>query len=219
MPLSYFSPGYRLLPQNLVSYTYMLKSQIPAKESLLLRLVASLAYMACLLQWFWAMVLYLPLIRQTNIMELFVTTPSEPRQIVATTPAEPSILMMIIVVLVTVILIGLTIYALAKTPGAIRKAGNTATNTTAKKVVIPAITGKKHISKKKLSVLTLKIEFMIKLALVVVAFIISSFAYLSPIPLEYRVILVTSGGLALLSLVFFVLEFCIKIRRRSNKKS
>ena len=198
---------------------YMFKSQVPTKESLLLRFVAAVAYIVCILQWFWAMVLYLPLIRDSHVLDLFITNPEQPRPIVETSPTEPSVWVMVFAVAITVAVLGLTIYVLVKTPKAIRTTGQKITHTTAKKYIVPAISGKKKLPQKKLYVLTLKVEFLIKLGLVIVPFVASLLAYISPLPFEYRVIAVSSATLASISFLFFTLEFMLKIRRRPGKKS
>ncbi|MDN5835708.1 MAG: hypothetical protein L0H36_03670 [bacterium] len=195
----------------------MLKSQVPVKESLLLRAVAAIAYIVCVLQWFWLLTLYLPLIREYELMEFFINNSEQPRDIIQTSPTEPSILMIVLAAVITIAIIGLTIYALVKTPGAIRNTGQKITHTAAKKYVVPAITHKKRLPQKKLHLMTLKVEFLIKLGFVIVPFAASLLAYLSPLPFEYRVVAVSSAALAATSFIFFTLEFVLKLGKRPSK--
>lgn len=145
----------------------------------LLQVIAVCAYLACLLQWAFVTIIVAVPFAQSGQLQSWGSSDTHPSQSLSI-PAGgvPSWVAIVFTVAIAIIVIAVTLISLARLPKAI---GVTAQKTTrrAAELVVPAITHKRKISPKKRSLLTARIIFDLKLALLVIPVMVVWFA---PIP-------------------------------------
>jgi hypothetical protein len=166
-----------------------------------------LGYASCLLQWLWVTLLYFPLLLKNDAFKTMVI----PEKSIQTTApliqfTMPPLIALIVGGIITLFVIGATIYVLARTPIAIARGGKKITHTPAD-ALVPIITHRKKVSAKKRRQLTSKLIVGIKLLLVILPLLVSFGAYLFATPIPYTVICVVAGFLACGSLVWFGAQY------------
>lgn len=169
----------------------------------------SLGYLLCFLQWFWAIMLYFSVIQSVAI--LFV--PSRADRHAAQTPhltfTPPSSLETAILVVVVIIMVAITLYALVMVPKSIVKTSNKVVHKTAESMAAIVIRAQHKEDTKKIRLkLTVELILLIKFLLIVIplAFITAS-GLLKEQPLAYSVTLTIGCSLAGLCIVSFAAQY------------
>jgi len=169
----------------------------------------SLGYLFCFLQWFWAVMAYFSVIQSAAV---FVSPdagqPVEPSHFTFT---QPNPLEAIILAIVTVLMIGVTIYVLIKTPVKIAKTSSKIVHKTTESVVPLVIKSQHKKDTKRLrDRITSKLVIMFKILLILIpaaATVLSGL--LDSRPLDYSIILVLAAGLTGFSVLFFGLQYLL----------
>ena len=175
----------------------------PSKRLLLVNAFGALFYLAVIMQWLWSLVAYLPyIITFLNGMQTPIEPSAEPVVSTVATSGPPSTILLIVGAVVTVAVIGATIWALIKLPSAVGKAGHKMTQQ-ASDYIVPVITNHAPISVQKKQYLTARIMIDIKLAVCIVPIVISAGTYLlaAAIPYEVTMLVAAALGIASLSLL------------------
>ena len=170
----------------------------------------TLGYMSVILQWLWVVVLYGPALMDTPLKQLFFPPEGEP---IITPPvheaATQSPLTIALAVGITIIVLAITIYVIIKAPSAVGKTGKKVTHSAAK-AVIPVITKHKPIKKEFRRKLTIRITALSKMFLVIIPLVgILPVQFLSELPVSFDIILIITVVNALLSLLFFGLQYAM----------
>jgi hypothetical protein len=168
-------------------------------------------YLFCLLQWFWAVMLYFSVIQSTT---LFISPDAGNRQIEQTsdfTLTLPDPLKWIVFVVVTIAMVALTVYVLIKMPMNIIKNSNKAVHKAAETVapMVMKVQHKKDTKKSRIK-LTARLILGIKVLLVVLplAFTLAS-GLLEKQYVDYSVASIIGYGLAFLSVGGFALQYLL----------
>ena len=173
-------------------------------------MLAVFAYISCVLLWLVALLPYGPGIIESDSFETFV--PSETSQPVVV-PAEPTqaflpqwLLFVIVAALVAGMLVAVVI-SLKSAPKAIGQTGQKFTHHAAE-AIIPVITHHRPLPAKKRKLLTARIIFYLKMAIIIIPLIV---AVLAPTPdisehFTRELLLVVVGVLAGWSLFLFCLQ-------------
>lgn len=124
-------------------------------------------------------------------------------------PPELSPLTAIIAAIITVAVLALTVVIALHAPVVVGKTGQKIT-TTAAKTVAPVITKHQPLPKKKQRLLTARLIALAKALLVITPLLgILPAQLLAELPLDATIILAIAGGTAVLSLIFFALQYAV----------
>ena len=166
------------------------KNMVKKRDSLWQRrtvnVFAALAYLILAIQWMFAVVVYLPFIASLlpeRTAEPSTTSVPEP---IFTAPNEGSVLSFFIIALVMIIMIGLTVYILAKIPSTIARTGRKAVKNSSAAVThaYAKVTHQKETKR-----LRLQLEHRVVVA-------IKIFLLAAPVALAYGVYLLPESELA-----------------------
>ena len=171
-------------------------------------------YLFTFLAWLWAggLVAY-PLFESGKLDYLLpdTTTTHSPTPTTLQIPQEVTL---IIGIIVTIVCFGIMIYALYSLPRTIGKTGSTVTHNAAR-ALVPVVTQKKKVSKKKARTLTSRITNTIKILLIVipvlVVLLIPEFS-----ALQKNVVLATTAILSVLALFNFGIQLIIAKASKLN---
>lgn len=142
----------------------------------------------------WAILPYMPgIIEFTKLFQATPEVPAEPLQ-VASASGPPSMLSLIIACAITAIIIGLTLYVLAKLPTTVAKSGQKITQR-ASDFIVPAITHHAKLPAKKRQRLTARVVVYLKLALCAAPIILSGCTYFIKTELGYDITMVVAATL------------------------
>ena len=178
-----------------------------SKRLLLVNVLGFFGYTSCLLQWLWAGVLLLPLVLRNENVKLFIMPkPSENPQRVVPSFDESSIALTVIAVIVTVIVMGLTLFVLLRLPIKFITASKRAVDTTAK-AALPIVTHHKPLPAKKKQVISLQLRMYVKLLLCVIPVGLLAITFVVDVDLDRAIVVVVGLFLAIGSLVWFGLEY------------
>jgi len=177
----------------------------------LVNFFGSLGYLACLLQWLWAVILYSDILKSiaSSFQSNAETAPVVDHSTVGfVAPSLPVIIFGAVVVLV---MIALTIWVIVKVPSEIAKASKKVVGETAERVA-PFVLKFQHkkITEKNRKKLTPRIIILIKLILLVlpIALAFSSILLDKPV-FVLSVVTYATLFLACISLIFFVLQYIL----------
>lgn len=168
----------------------------------------SMGYLFCLLQWFWAVLLYFSLF-QSAISFTLTSNDPRPESVAHPTVALPSQLEMGIVVVMTVVILAATLYALVKMPKNIAKAGSKLVHQTAD-AVAPAVIKAQHKkdTKKVRMKLAPKLTAIAKVLLIVIPMITGAFSgLLETLPIDYSIAVIVGIILGSGSALFFLVQY------------
>ena len=169
----------------------------------------SMGYLCCALAWFWTGMLYLNAVRSAV---LFVQPVADER-IAYDIPsvAIPSQLEVGIIVVVTIIMVLITLYALVKIPMSVAKSGGKIMQKTTDTLVPIAIKAQhKEDTKKNRMKIAPKLLILIKLFLVIVPIVLSMLSELfGKLPIDYSIAVIVSGGIGGLSVFFFSMQYLL----------
>ncbi len=169
----------------------------------------ALGYFSAMIQWLWAFVIVgYPLISHDRLSFL-LPKPSE-------TPPPPSIeyggftpIVMIIAVIFTLCIIGLTIYALIRLPATIGRKGSIVTHHTAS--AITPLIAKKHTTKMQQRLLSYRLTWWVKASLVLIPLLALVFAS-AETGLDRQVVATVGGFCAVCSALYFLIQRAIQWR-------
>ncbi len=177
-----------------------------SKKLLLVNTFGTLGYFSCIFSWAWVALLYLPMILENKyVVDFLIPVPSE--QI----PAEPIIttsspMMIIFAVIVTIVVIIATIIVLIKIPVAVAKTGKSVT-TKAANTAVPLITKGHSLPNSQKKRLTVNLIKLVKLLLVLLPVGATLMGVFIELPVPYDVTILVSSILALLTLLWFSLQY------------
>lgn len=180
----------------------------------------ALGYLLCLLQWFWATVLYLSVIQTVAT----ITTPDTHPQVVQYPTPEvtlPGPVLWITVGIITVTMIAVTIYAFIKAPAGAVKVSSNAVHRTAANVAPAAIKAQHKKDTKTLRMkITPQLVLIFKLLLIIIP-VGLTFAslFLKEQQVSYVIAIAIGAGLALLTTVSFTIQYILSrlFRLKANE--
>lgn len=184
----------------------------------IVNLLGTFGYISVIVQWLLiVIVLGAPLASNNTFKTLFLPTENT-QPIEASSVGIPGPIAFIFVILAVVFMIGLTVYAIYAVP---KTVGQVAGNVSKKgaKVVLPAITHHKKISKKREIKLIERITWSIKLIVIILPLLLLLIPVSDQLSIDQNV--VTSLGLLLAvpSLVWFSLQLTLsKLLKIDNQK-
>lgn len=169
----------------------------------------TLGYGSLLIQWLWVALLYGPLLLDQPVAKLLLPSdvPSKPAEPIAVVAPSPSIF--IVAGVITIVVVALTVYVLAKLPKVIGETGQRITQDTATALVTVATRHRplKPVKKRRL---TSRVVAGVKVALSVVPLLAVLPAVLLPaLPLSYDIILVVAAASAIMTVGCFGLQYAL----------
>lgn len=173
-------------------------------KSALSNTLGALAYLFCLLQWVWAVVLYLPAILRSDFIKQFMQKPVAPPPI-TNQPVEISTVGLIFTVAIVVIVAIATIYIIIKMPYTIGKTGSKISHK-ATDIALPIVTSHKKLPPKIKLQLTARLLFITKISLCVIPFGIILLVDNQTVSMSRDIVLIIGVFTALGSLAFFGLQ-------------
>lgn len=188
-----------------------------------LNTLGSLGYVACVLQWFWVSIIFLPSLINSPLFQTFSptdTTISPPLEQPVNPPSSgdiPFIVTAIALVVGVLIVIGAIYVILVKFPRSVAKTGETVTHTTAA-VISPVIIRHTHLPAKQRRVIPITIIIVMKLLLVFVPLCLLFFARELTLAMSFELIMVIGVVLFSWSFVLFALQFVLSQLLRVNYK-
>lgn len=184
-------------------------AKLSRKRLIAVNTVGTLAYGVCLLQWLWLILLSLPLLEQSGLIELLLPAQPAPDPVQPAEISEPSFLIMFIAIAISTAILVLTAYIVAKLPATIGKTGSKITHKSAE-LSIPIITRHQPIPPKKKRMLTAQLVTVFK-ALLTILPLISMFLVrnLDTLPVEFSVTVTIAAVLAVLAACLFALQYLL----------
>jgi|JI10StandDraft_1071094.scaffolds.fasta_scaffold03201_13 hypothetical protein len=152
--------------------------------STLIQIVGAIGYIACALEWLWVAVLYMPALLSSGI---FVPMEREVVPVVAQPYHTPSVIDIAIVAGITIIFVALSIYLLLKLPGVVTKTASRAVHVSSD-FIMPKVVDTKHTTKKRLLVLSARMQLILKFIAALLPPIVITFSSFPDVPLEPAVI-------------------------------
>lgn len=176
-----------------------------SKRALLANTFGTFGYLSCLLQWLFVSLLYLPLLLDNKQLKSFLLPEpvEQPTRVIAA--SEPSLFLIVIAGVFTVLMLIFTVYIMLRAPFAIAKTGKSITKKTAE-AIVPLVVHHK-LSPAKERILTVRLIKIIKLIIVIVPLLINLSAVLVPLALPQDVTLFVGASLAIGSLIWFSLQY------------
>ncbi len=170
-------------------------------------LLLGIAYFSCLLQWAWLLIVGLPQLIKTGVLDGLVNTPTpQPVRTAASSDLSPATLAF--VGIVTLVFLVITAIVLIRLPKAVTKTGQRAVGQ-ATELVVPAVTHHKKIPAKKRRELSRRITLLIQIAVTILPFLLS--LLLPPFgEINRPVILTMAGLLASVSFICFSISWLIQ---------
>jgi len=169
-----------------------------------------LGYFFCSIQWLWGVLLYSSWIEKLIIlMNSGIDNP-----VVKSTPAidsGPNIFLIIIGAIITMTMIGLTIYILIKMPSTIAKTSQNFVHKAAETSthIVLQIQHKKETKKNRIK-LTPRLIFILKIILVILPIILAiTSQFVEKQMLDYHIAIYASVWLAIISTVLFTFQFVL----------
>lgn len=169
----------------------------------------TLAYGTCLLQWLWLIILALPLLEESGLLELLVPSQPAPEPVQPAEPSEPSLLIMFIAITISTAILVLTVYVLAKLPAAIGKTGSKITRKSAE-LSVPVVTRHQPVPPKKKRIITARLVVAFKLLLTVLPLTCIFFVRdIDTLPVAFSVVLTIAAVLAAFTACLFALQYLL----------
>lgn len=177
-----------------------------SKRALLANTFGTLGYLSCLLQWLFVSLLYLPLLLDNKQLKSFLLPEpvQQPTRVITT--SEPSVFLIIVAIVFTVLMLLFTIYLVLRAPFAIARTGKNITKKTAE-AIVPLVVHHRPLSPTKKRLLTVRLIKIIKLVLVVVPLLISLSALFVSLTLSQDITLFVGASLAIGSVIWFSLQY------------
>ena len=134
-------------------------------------LLAGIAYIACVFQWLWVMMIALPPLVKSGAFDSLMSK-GDSAPVIKAAPIVVTPLVGFIIGAVTVAMIVITVYVLLRLPKTITKTGETIVQHTAH-AVMPIVTHHKPLLAKKRRLLSMRLKLIIQLTLTIVPLLIS----------------------------------------------
>ncbi|MFZ2494285.1 MAG: hypothetical protein WAW60_00740 [Candidatus Saccharimonadales bacterium] len=174
-----------------------------AKSSRIVNVLGVFGYISIIMQWLWMIILGMPWLLSLDIVHDIGQTPTE----VATMQSSsgPSLLATMFAIIVTIAIIGFTIYILMKLPKyTVRESSHIVHE--AKNIVLPKLAVKKRTSKRRMIEVSSMTLLVIKLVLSIIPFVGLYIVVMSSPPLDTDIIFVIGGFLFVWSLFFIIVQ-------------
>lgn len=165
-----------------------------------------LGYFSLSFQLLWTVSVYIPFVLDAEWLNIF-TTPVK-YEIEPTVPSEISWLPIVFAALAAVAAVGVGIYALLKTPGIVTTKAEKTTKSLSLNLARP-IAHKQHMSKKRIFILSRRIQLFLKLGLLVTIFVALLPSLLLDTQLPHEVLLVAGAWLLVWPLLWFLLGYAL----------
>lgn len=186
---------------------------INGKRLFLVNTIAVLAYLSIIVQWLLAVLPFVPGLIRSDLFKTYLSNHDSPAQqspsAEAVIPEIFSVLFIIIAIFLAVGVLVAGIIAISRIPAVVGKSGAKLTHS-ATEAVLPVITHHKKITAKNRRLLTARIVFDIKLALVVIPLLL---ALISPVDalqtMPRDVFIFIAAILAAWSLILFCLQIVV----------
>lgn len=183
------------------------------------RLMATLrgfGYGSLILQWLWVLIVILPSVLKSGVLDqLLVKTTGEPP--VTTPHGEASPLVLIIGGVVTLIILGITVYVLVRLPITIARTGDTVTETVSR-TIVPLVVHHKPISPAKQKRLASHIMFYFQIGLCLLPVVALPFVpSIKDIPAQ--LVYFIESLLALVSVMLFSGAYALLPKHASKKRT
>lgn len=171
-----------------------------SKRLILVNTFGALFYGVIIIQWLWSLIAYLPyIITFLDQMQAPIEKTTTP-VVATTTSGPPSLILLIIGGVVTLGVIGITIWILIKLPASIGKAGHKATRQ-ASEYIVPVITRHAPLSASKKQRLTARVIIDLKLAVAIAPTIVAACSYFIATTVPHEVTMLIAAVLGIASLV------------------
>ena len=170
----------------------------------------ALGYFACLMQWFWAVMLYSSILKSA-IVYFSPNTNEVVTKADAVVSSGPNMLSVIFAVIVTIFVLILTIYVLIKMPSTIIKTSKKAVSEAAEGVapIVLKVQHKKDTKKNHIK-LTAQIIVVIKIILIIVPTCLTFASQLLKTQIfGFYIAIFVGVWLAVFTVVFFILQYVI----------
>lgn len=178
-----------------------------SKRLFIVNLLGALFYISCLMQWLWSLLPFLPgIIRFTEALQTPTDAAPDPITPIVTSPPSP--LMTIFGVIVVVVVIGIVIYLLVKTPTAIGKTGQKLTTGTSN-YIVPVVSQHQKLTPKKRRQLTARVITSVKIALTILPIILAACTHFIATDLSLDIIILAAGILCVGSLMTLGLQLLL----------
>lgn len=177
-----------------------------SKKTLLVNTFGTLGYLACVILWAWAGVVYLPMLLENEQVESFLLPTPHESATTAVSSFEMPTAVTFMAIIVAVLIMIVTVVVLIRIPISVARTGKIVT-TKAADSALPIITKGRPLPKKEKKHLTVQLIKLIKLLLVIVPVAISSFGMLIAPPLEIEIVMLVSSATALIALFWFGLQY------------
>lgn len=189
----------------------------PRVQYTISRIILAAAYLSCVLQWLWVLVLGLPPLIDSGALDMLTTPPPPTPEFTTPESSDPSPMAWVAVVIVTVIMLAVTVFVLIRLPRSIARTGERMLETTTE-AVLPVITHHKQLPAKKRVVLSRRIMLSIRLLLTLLPFIISLFLP-TPGELTHQIVTTVALWLAIISTVGFIVAWLVEPPATSRTRS
>lgn len=186
-------------------------------KSALINVIGALGYLFCLLQWIWTMVIFLPLLLDSDLMRQFIQKPVVQEPVVAQSVGI-STAGIIFAVGVVIVMVILTIYVIIKMPTTVGKTGSKITHK-ATALALPIITNRKKVPKKKRLQLTARLLFITKITLSLVPFCLVYFIDNYDSSLDRDIVIIIAALSAFCAIGLFCVQAAGAFLLRVNYKT
>lgn len=170
----------------------------------------SFGYLSGFLQWLWAVTLYLSVIQSTTSF-IFPKSGEQAEHAPGPIFTLPDPVGVIIVVMMVIIMVGITIYALISVPRNIVKTSNQIVHKTAETMTPLVIRAQhKHDTKHTRIKITSGLMLVIKLLSILMPLILTAGSkFLDEQSIDYSIALIVGCGLASISVMLFVFQYLL----------
>lgn len=169
--------------------------------SKLVSFLGGMGYASIIMQWVWLAAVLLPWVMSLEIMQPHVPV-VQPH---VTTTNDFSIASFAFVIVITLAVIGLTVYIVSKLPGYVARESSKVVHG-ARDIVLPKVTAHQRMSKRRKIMLSSRILLGIKLSLSIIPFVGLYGSLATHPPLEERIVLIIGVFLLGWSLLYIITQ-------------
>lgn len=177
-----------------------------SKRLFIINTFGTFGYMSVLLQWLWALIVVgSPFI--TSSQSWFMPVDTQQLEISQTQNVISTPLAVALTIAVTIIMVAITIYSIFMVPRTIGKTGSIVTHKTAD-LILPSVSGKMPLSKKKRLQLSYNIVTIAKLVFCLLPLIVV-LTFPANLPIDHSIVQVTGLFCALVSIIYFGIQLIL----------
>lgn len=180
----------------------------------ILNIIGGAAYVSCLMQWLWTILIFLPIIVSSPFFTLFLSSEQTPAQPLVQTQASSSAISPLVSfggVALGIIILAVSIYVIVvKVPKSIARTGEKITHTPVD-VIVPVIVKHSHLMPAQKKLLPDAVIISIKLILTFVPLYLLTLAGDQPIRLSFAITMLV--GTVLFSWSFFMFALQLLLSR------